>query len=1104
MKHIQAKQPLTAIGLGHDLLRIEDMALPQLLCSPSPRPSLHLMRLDEINEESPSSYRSALANVYATQDANDRTSFLYLLDGGPDGISLYFGIVESHAGADSHEAFKNLWGALEGQLPGINLSREQDIEPLVKRLENSRFHGVVLGVPTIQDEKQESDDENFQGIERLVRTLVSRRGNEIPNVTRWQLAVVSHPLSRAQAQERLDAAYDLASEIALLAQTTIQASSNSSEQKGSSYSSSLSEGINTTKAKSRGKSEGTSDSRSHGASVSEGTNTSRADSRGKSEGGSANQSKGESSSGSNASETQSKNWGTNEGMTKTTGTSTSRTTNDGSTTTKNWSTNEGITNTSGTSTNRTESDGLNLSHTTGSNFGITHELTDKRSQHLLEQLENTLIPRLQNGMTKGLFSTAIYLCADNASTYRSLKRTLCATYQGSVATVSPLQVHDLPEDSPFQPLRLPRLNGSIDPRIAVFLSLEMEGADHSLGSLLTTDEMALIAGLPRQELPGLRRRKSVEFTVALPPTNQTKAIDLGEVIDFGRRQPNNRVLLDRADFNKHCFITGVTGAGKTTTCLNLLVESELPFLVIEPAKTEYRALRGRLKDEIDYYRPNGDGHRSFRLNPFALLHRDQKLKSHASFLRNVFAAVFPMEASMPYLVEQAILRAYEEKGWDLADDTCLLADDAFDPAARAWPTMSDMIRQLDVLIPEQGMGKEFEEKYRGSLVSRLTSLTHGVLGEVLDVPQSLDFTALLGRHVVIELEEIKDGEGKALMMALVLGAISEAIRYRHSKEPSFRHLTLVEEAHRLLSRPEAGDKARAMAVESFADLLAEVRKYGEGLIIADQIPAKLIPDVIKNTHTKIVHRLFAEDDRRAMGEAMMMSDDQRDFLPNLATGEAIVFCGGWHGPSHAAIRSDHAGTDRPPLAEKDIEGRAISQLFRERGRYYPSLTALGWLGSKKDEDAKRRFADFVKEAHKAINHLLYINPHNQGQKREHLYPQRFAALKSWLNTWQTSAITQPLQTEAWQWLSGQPQPGQPLTAPLLALLYDASPRPHTKSKPQSAWPWLKEDWPVWQEAVDTLLEHLAASADAADFLKRLDESRGLKRIMEDLGQYQSF
>lgn len=1036
------------------LLNIHATPQPQLTNVALSRPKLRLMRLDEINEGKPSAYRSALANVYATLDADDSTSFLYLLDGGPDGVALYFGVIESHADADVHEAFKNLWGALEGQLPGINLSEADNIEPLVQRLEKSRFQGLVLGVPTVQDEGQGSEDENFQGIERLVRTLVSGRGNKDPNVTRWQLAVVCQPLSRTEARKNLDAAYELASEFSALVRTSVQTSGNTSEQKGSSYSSSTADGENTSRAESRGKSDGISDTRSKGTSSSSGGSSS--------------------SSGENSNTSQSKNWGTSEGLTTTTG----------------------------TSTTLTESDSINLSHTSGNSLGVTHELTDKRSQHLLEHLDKVLIPRLQKGVTKGLFCTAIHLCADSFSTYRSLKRTICATYQGGEATASPLEVLDLPPGNTGQALRLPLLAQPLDPKSAVFHSLGEGVAPSSLGSLLTADELALVAGLPRQELPGLRRRKTVEFTVALPHLGEQEAIDLGEVIDNGRRQPSNRVRLNKADLNKHTFITGVTGAGKTTTCLNLLVESGFPFLVIEPAKTEYRALHGRLAGVIDYYRPNGDAHRSLRLNPFALLHPKQKIKSHASFLRNAFAAIFPMEASMPFLVEQAILRAYEEKGWDLANDSCLLTDDPFAPAARSWPTMSDMIRQLDTLIPEQGMGQEFAEKYRGSLVSRLTSLTHGVLGDVLDVPQSLNFATLLDRHVVIELEEVKDGEGKALMMALLLGAVSEAIRQRHGADPAFRHLTLVEEAHRLLSRPEPGDKARAMAVDAFADLLAEVRKYGEGLIIADQIPAKLIPDVIKNTHTKIVHRLFAEDDRRAMGEAMMMDDDQRDFLPNLGTGEAIVFCGGWHGPSHAAIRCDHAGTDQAPLADADIEARAIGQLWRERQRYYPSLTTLGWLQS--GDGALERFAHFVRDSRKAFDHLLALNPHNQGQKREHLYPQRFSALQRWLNDWQMLAITEPLCVEAWTRLSGQPMPGQPLTAPLLALLFDASPRPHSKAKPKSAWPWLAADWGAWQAAFDALLEQLASANNVTDFVQHINQTRSLKRALVDLGQYQSF
>lgn len=201
-----------------------------------------------------------------------------------------------------------------------------------------------------------------------------------------------------------------------------------------------------------------------------------------------------------------------------------------------------------------------------------------------------------------------------------------------------------------------------------------------------------------------------------------------------------------------------------------------------------------------------------------------------------------------------------------------------------------MIRELDHVIKAQKMGKEFEEKYRGPLVSRLTDLTRGPLGAILDVRQSIDWDALLDQRAVLELEEVKSPQAKALLMALTLGALAEAVKARHARDRRFQHLTLVEEAHRLLAQPAPGtDDSRALAVSAFADLLAEVRKYGEGLIVVDQIPAKLIPDVLKNTHTKIVHRLFAADDRRAMGDAMMMNEEQRDFLPKLKTGEAVVY-----------------------------------------------------------------------------------------------------------------------------------------------------------------------------------------------------------------------
>lgn len=980
------------------------------------KPSVRLIRLDEINEEGHQAYRQALANVYATLDPAEPVRLLYLLDGGPTGVNLYFGVVADATDIDLHEAMKNLRGALEGQLPGINFGEEINAverDELLNRFCNTARQGVLLGTPTGQDQEQQGGDaQNFQDIDRLVRALQS--GSEGSDT--WHLAIISQPLTHQQIHQQLDAAYTLSSQLTQHISTNVQFGDNSSSQVGTSTGSSEARGSNSSTSNTTG------DNRSvtKGRNTSDTTSDNTSNTRSKNQGGSENENSGQ-SSGTSSSTSRGKSWGTSES--RATGTSTSHTT--GTSNSKTVGTSTSDSRTEGLSLTQSTNEGRSQSDTTGHSLNISKEITDKRVQHLVDYLDKQLIARLQKGLTKGLFHSAIYLAADNNSLYQRLKHTVRATFQGGETTLAPLQVHDLPPaqtSRPGQLLRLPILNDGLSPDELLFRSLHT-GSHNRLGSLMTADELAIVASLPQHELQGIRRRRSVEFIVDLPEVDKNP-LNLGAVIDRGRRYPNNRVNLAKGDLNKHVFVTGVTGAGKTNTCLNLLLESGLPFLVIEPAKTEYRELATRL-DGINYYRPNGDEHQSLRINPFALMRKEQRIKSHAGFLKNVFAAIFPMEASMPAMVEAAILAAYEDKGWDVDDNDFLPGGDPFDAASRAWPTMTDMIGQLDRLIPTYKLGKEFEEKYRGSLVSRLRSLTDGTLGQVLDVPQSLSFDALLECRAVIELEELQSGEEKALLMALLLGGINEAIRARFAKDKDFRHLTLIEEAHRLLSRPEAGDKAGALAVEAFADMLAEVRKYGEGLIIADQIPAKLIPDVIKNTHTKIVHRLFAEDDRRAMGEAMMMDDEQRNFLPNLKVGEAIVFCGGWHGPAHAAIRNDLAQTDNNDKPALDLGTCGAHQLWRERARYYPQFCRLGWLSAEGGDP--QTFARFVRETRQAQKQLLRLIA--QDAKPVHA-EAAFARLKQWHTAWQPLAQEQAmLLADAW-----------------MALLLDANPRPHMDRK----------------------------------------------------------
>lgn len=200
-----------------------------------------------------------------------------------------------------------------------------------------------------------------------------------------------------------------------------------------------------------------------------------------------------------------------------------------------------------------------------------------------------------------------------------------------------------------------------------------------------------------------------------------------------------------------------------------------------------------------------------------------------------------------------------------------------------------------------------EGNYRGSLISRIKNLTCGAKGRMLNCPRSVDFTELLHHHVVLEMEELKSPQDKALIMALVMGRLAEAVKIEYRRDRSFRHITLVEEAHRLLTKVVPGDgESQKYSVGVFTDMLAEIRKYGESLIIVDQIPNKLSEDVLKNTATKIVHKLLARDDKEVIGDTMMLDEAQKTFLSNLRTGRLLYSLK--TGARQYAPRSERSGT----------------------------------------------------------------------------------------------------------------------------------------------------------------------------------------------------
>jgi hypothetical protein len=483
--------------------------------------------------------------------------------------------------------------------------------------------------------------------------------------------------------------------------------------------------------------------------------------------------------------------------------------------------------------------------------------------------------------------------------------------------------------------------------------------------------LALLAGLPSREIPGIRLRKNVDF--AVNAINPTDGFELGYVVQHGRELKSNPIRLDKELLKQHIFIAGVTGAGKTTTCQQILMQSGLPFLVIEPAKTEYRGL-SKLDKNILFYTLGNEKISPFRFNPFELL-PNEPLSGHIDMLKATFAAVFPMEAAMPYLIEEAIVRSYESKGWNIHDNENYDYPDPWQCQGQCWPILSELLEQLKEVIKSKNFGLDLQQKYEGSLIARLDNLTVGAKGRMLNTRNSIDIDKLLDKKVVIELEELRDEQDKSLLMGLLVGRVAEAMKQRHSRDKNFRHLTLLEEAHRLLAKPSMGDDgAKRLGVDMFTNLLAEVRKYGEGLIIADQIPNKLTPEVMKNTNTKIVHRLFAADDRHAIGDTMGLNDEQKDFLTLLQTGETVVYSAGWH--QAVRVKITFAGdTSAAPISHEDMVVMGARCLHEERSRLYPRLAQV-------HEWTEQDFMPFVMQGSRCLTLWIKFSNAQSDKKNE--------------------------------------------------------------------------------------------------------------------------
>lgn len=561
--------------------------------------------------------------------------------------------------------------------------------------------------------------------------------------------------------------------------------------------------------------------------------------------------------------------------------------------------------------------GKGKSHSEGYSSSISKAITDGKTVsgdiqngfavELMNYADNA-IERLKAGQNNGIWQTAVAYSAETDISRNIIRACLSGELSKLDSEKLPMLAFE-PGASDNEGLRIPNFLDSTQ--------------QNPLCTYINSAELGLLCTVPTESVPDFELRLERKFPL-IAGRSETNEIQIGNVVDGKRSLENMPFGLSERDLNKHTFVCGITGSGKTTTVKKILVEAGKPFLVIESAKKEYR----NIAVETTVYTPGKPEINAPKINPFYIM-PGVSPQVHIDYLKDLFNASFSFYGPMPYILEKCLHTVYCNKGWDLTLGyhpmlaNCNSRADFFsiEHTKKQYAKLSHryLFPTMQELKDEIARYVEEELKYDGEVAGnvktamkvRLENLCVGAKGYTFNTSEFIDFDELLESNAVFELEGLADDSDKAFSVGLLVIFINEYRQVQKeisgNEKASLKHLLVIEEAHRLLKNvdtertTESAGNPKGKAVEHFTNMIAEMRSYGQGVIVAEQIPTKLAPDVIKNSSTKIVQRIVSADDQQTIANTIGITDNDAIQLGTLETGYAYCHKEGMFLPAPVKI-----------------------------------------------------------------------------------------------------------------------------------------------------------------------------------------------------------
>jgi len=336
----------------------------------------------------------------------------------------------------------------------------------------------------------------------------------------------------------------------------------------------------------------------------------------------------------------------------------------------------------------------------------------------------------------------------------------------------------------------------------------------------------------------------------------------GDVLYLGEtngRLPHVRFGIRQADRLSHCYVIGATGVGKSSLLKSLVRQdfrAARGLALIDPHGDLALDLAREFASPETVYLDAGDPAQPYGYNPLRRV-REDKIPLAAAGLLDALKKLWPdaWGVRMEHVLRSSLYALLEREGSSLPDLLRLYADDDF---------RKEVVRGIRNDVVRTFFETEFDKypwRYRAEAVAPIQNKLGAILSDpmlyrVLVAPKvDLHFRNLMDRGgvLLVNLAKGRIGEdsaatlGSLLVSTLGLAAVSRADAAPEGRRPFCAYV----------------DEFPTFTTLSFANLMADLRKYGLSLVLAHQHLGQLAPEVrqavLGNAGTVVAFRIGPED-----------------------------------------------------------------------------------------------------------------------------------------------------------------------------------------------------------------------------------------------------